>query len=76
MNDEEELWAKRYSVMQTVRIGGFLIAIVGLLIAKGGVLTDEPWPVLGAFLIVMGLGDVILSPKILKRMFDQQDGKR
>ncbi|MBW0145748.1 hypothetical protein [Sphingomicrobium clamense] len=75
MNDEE-LWKKRFAAMQAVRIGGFLIALVGLLVARGGVITEDSWPVLGAFLIVMGLGDFILSPKILKRIFDQQDGKR
>lgn len=75
MNDDE-LWKKRFAAMQAVRIGGALIAIVGLLIAKGGVLTEDAWPKLGAFLVVMGLGDLLLSPKILKRMFDREDGKR
>lgn len=73
---DDTLWKKRFAAMQAVRIGGALIALVGLLVAKGGVLTDEAWPVVGAFLVVMGIGDLLLSPKILKRIFDQQDGKR
>ncbi len=73
---DEALWKKRYSVMQTLRIGGLLIALVGLAIAKGGVITDNAHPVIGTFLLVMGLLDATLSPKILKRMFDQQDAGR
>lgn len=73
---DEALWKRRYSVMQTLRIGGLLIALVGLAIAKGGVITDEAHPAIGAFLIVMGLLDATLSPKILKKIFDQQDAER
>ena len=34
-----ELWKKRYAVMQSLRIGGLLIALVGLAVAKGGLIT-------------------------------------
>lgn len=71
----EDLWKKRYGVMQTLRIGGLLIMLVGLLVAKGGVLTDEAHPAIGAVLIVAGLFDALLSPKILKRIFDRQDAQ-
>ena len=73
---DDDLWKRRFAAMQALRVGGALIALVGLLVAKGGVLTDEAWPKVGAFLVVMGLGDLLLSPKLLKRMFDRQDDAR
>ncbi|WP_265571681.1 hypothetical protein [Sphingomicrobium nitratireducens] len=70
---DEDLWKKRYGVMQLTRIGGLIIALVGLLVAKGGVVTDNAYPMTGAFLVVVGIFDALLSPRILKRIFDEQD---
>jgi drug/metabolite transporter (DMT)-like permease len=73
MNPEEEKWRQRAAIVNWMRIGGLLIALLGLVLMRGGVITDEPWPILGAILLVSGLIDATLSPKIMKRMFDAED---
>lgn len=73
MKPEEEKWRQRAAIVNWMRIGGLLIALLGLVLMRGGVVTDEPWPILGAILLVSGLIDATLSPKIMKRMFDAED---
>ncbi|MBB3763090.1 hypothetical protein [Sphingomicrobium lutaoense] len=73
MTPEEQKWRHRAAIVQWMRIGGLLIALLGLLLMRGGVITDEPWPILGAVLLVSGLIDATLSPKIMKRLYDAED---
>lgn len=71
--DDEAKWRQRYWVLTATRVGGLLIALAGLLLMRGGVLTDEPFPVFGAILLVLGLFDATISPRILARMFKNWD---
>lgn len=75
MTPEEEKWANRAGAVRWMQIGGLIIALVGLLMARGGAITEEPWPVIGGILVVAGLLDAVLSPKIMKRIFEAEDAK-
>ncbi len=71
--DDTAGWRQRYMLMMTLRVGGLLIALLGLLLMRGGIILDEEMPVLGAVLVILGLLDAFVSPKILKRWFDKAD---
>ena len=76
MTPEEQKWANRAGAVRWMQMGGLVIALVGLLMAKGGVVTDEPWPILGSLLVISGLIDATLSPKVMKRYFEAEDAKK
>lgn len=73
MTPEEEKWATRAGAVRWMQMGGLIFALIGLLMMRGGVVTDEPWPVLGAILLVGGLLDATLSPKLMNKIFAAQD---
>jgi hypothetical protein len=54
----------RYWVITAVRLAGAAMVVVGLLIYNGNIQTD---PLVGYFLIVVGLVDVFLMPMVLAR---------
>lgn len=63
----------RFFIMMASRVGGLLIALLGLVLLRGGVVTDEPMPLVGSILLIFGLLDALLMPVVLKRMWDRQD---
>ena len=62
--EADDLARNRYMVMAAVRLAGAAMVVVGLLIYNGNIETD---PLVGYFLIAVGLVDVFLMPLVLAR---------
>ena len=62
--EAEDLARKRYMVISAVRLAGAAMAVAGLLIVNGNIRAD---PLVGYFLLVVGLVDVFLMPMALAR---------
>lgn len=71
--DDERKWRQRHFAVMAARVGGLAIALLGVVLAKGGVVVDEPFPVLGSVLVVLGIADSFIVPKALKKLFDAAD---
>lgn len=71
--DDERKWRQRHLAVVIARVGGLAIALLGVVLAKGGVIVDGPFPLLGSVLVVVGLIDSFLAPKMLKRLFEAAD---
>lgn len=64
---------KRFLLLMLMRTGGLILALVGLMLMRGGVLTSEPMPLIGAALLMFGLLDSFLAPRFLKAIWDKND---
>ena len=76
MADDEAVWRKRLLAYSAVRLGGLAIFFTGLAIIYTDLLRDGGWPQVGAIIAIMGVIDTIFAPRMLKKLWDQQDSER
>lgn len=70
---DEELWKQRFQLFAAIRIAGLLTAVVGLAIAYTDLVRPGGWKLVGAILVIVGLIDAVLAPKILKKGWEKLD---
>ena len=75
MSDEQAKWRKRLLAYTAVRMGGLLVFALGLAIFYTDLLREGGWPQVGAIVIVLGLIDAFLAPRILKKHWDKEDSQ-
>lgn len=71
--DNEELWKRRFRTFALVRLAGLAIFFLGIAIAFSDLVRDGGWPLVGGILAVMGVIDAVFAPKLLKRLWEQED---
>lgn len=76
MADDEAVWRKRLLAYSAVRLGGLAIFFTGLAIIYTDLLREGGWPQVGAIIAIMGVIDTIFAPRMLKKLWDQQDSER
>lgn len=73
---DEELWRRRFQLFTLVRIAGLGIFLLGIAIIYTDLVREGGWPVLGAIVAIMGAIDAVFSPRLLKKLWEQQDSER
>ena len=73
---DEDLWRKRFQVFMAVRLFGLATFFAGIAIAYTDLVREGGWPVLGAIVAIIGAVDAVLSPRLLRKLWDQQDSER
>ena len=73
---DEELWRRRFRTFMLVRLAGLAVFLLGVIIASTDLLREGGWPVLGAIVAVMGLVDAVFAPRMLKKVWEQEDARR
>jgi len=68
---DEELWKQRFLIFTLVRLGGLLIFMLGLGIAFSDLLRPGGWKLVGGLLVVFGVIDAVVAPRILKRSWER-----
>ena len=76
MADDEAVWRKRLLAYSAVRLGGLAIFFTGLAIIYTDLLREGGWPQVGAIIAIMGVIDTVFAPRMLKKLWDQQDSER
>lgn len=71
--DDEALWKRRLLAYTVVRLGGLAIFFLGIAIIYTNLLRAGGWPQLGAIVAILGVIDAFLAPRVLKKVWDQQD---
>ena len=69
MNEDEALWKRRFLQLTLVRLAGLAIFLIGLAIVFTDILRPGGWPQLGAILVIAGVLDSVLAPRMLKRLW-------
>jgi len=70
---DDAKWRKRLLAYSAVRAGGLLIFFLGVGITYTDLLREGGWPQLGAIIAIMGAIDALFAPRLLKKLWDEQD---
>ena len=70
---DEATWKKRFGLFMLARLFGLLTFIAGAAIFFTDVLRPGGWPALGSVLIIMGVIDAVVAPKLLKKHWERAD---
>jgi len=73
---DEDLWRKRFQVFAAVRLFGVATFFAGIAIAFTDLVREGGWPALGAIIAIIGAVDAVFSPRLLKKLWEQQDAER
>lgn len=74
--DDEQLWKRRFLIFMAARMTGLIVLILGVVIALSDLVREGGWPVLGAVIAILGAIDAVFAPKMLKKMWEQEDQGR
>ena len=66
MNDEA-MWKRRFIALSLVRLSGTLLALLGLVVGFSDVFRPGGYREAGIVLIALGLLNLALAPKLLRR---------
>ena len=70
---DEDLWRRRFQIFILVRLFGLAVFLTGIFVIYTDLLREGGWPVVGAILAIMGALDAVFAPKLLRKLWDQQD---
>lgn len=69
--DDEATWKRRFLIFAAMRLSGLALMLAGMGIALGDFVRPGGWPLLGGVLIVVGLIDALVMPRLLKRQWNK-----
>ena len=69
--EEEAMWRARFATFAMLRASGVVLTILGLAIAFTPFIRAAGWPVLGVPLIVVGLIDALVLPRLVRRRWEK-----
>ncbi|MFL6749033.1 MAG: hypothetical protein ACJ8E6_10170 [Sphingomicrobium sp.] len=70
---DDELWKKRFRLFMAIRLAGLAIFMLGLAIAFSDLVRPGGWKLLGGFLVIIGVIDALVAPRIVKRGWERSD---
>jgi hypothetical protein len=73
---DEDLWRRRFFTFMLVRLAGLATFFLGIAIMYTDLLRQGGWPALGAVVVIMGAIDAVFAPKLLRKLWEQQDRER
>jgi len=56
-----------------VRFAGLAILFLGIAVMYTNLLRPGGWPQVGAIIVILGVIDAVLAPRVLKKAWDRQD---
>ena len=73
---DDALWKRRFHVFMAVRLAGLAIFFLGVAIAFTDLVRAGGWPLVGVIIAFMGMIDAVFAPRMLKRLWEEQDRGR
>jgi membrane protein implicated in regulation of membrane protease activity len=70
---DDDVARQRLLIYSLVRFGGLAIFFLGLAIIYSNLLRAGGWPQLGAVVVILGVADAMIAPRIIKRAWEKQD---
>lgn len=71
--DDEAKWKRRFHLFMAARLFGLATFLAGVAVYFTDLLRDGGWPLVGILLIVVGLADAVVAPKLLKKIWDREN---
>lgn len=72
MTDEDK-WRRRFNLFMGIRLFGLLVFFAGLAIVFTNLLRPGGWPVVGSIVMILGLLDSVIAPRLLKKKWKDED---
>ena len=72
---DDDVARQRLLIYSLVRFGGLAIFFLGLAIIYTNLLRPGGWPQLGAVVVILGVADAMIAPRIIKRAWEKQDAE-
>lgn len=69
----EDVWKRRFFIFTAVRLAGLAVFLFGLAVTFNDILRPGGWPLVGSILMIAGLVDAVVAPKMLRRQWERQD---
>ena len=69
----EDQAKSRFALLMLARVGGLVLALVGLLLTADGVLVERGMPIIGSIMVLGGILESYLAPHWLHAMWRRQD---
>ena len=70
---DEDVAGKRLVLYSLVRLGGLAIFFLGIAVMYTNLAREGGWPQVGAIIAIMGAIDAVFAPRLLKKVWDEQD---
>lgn len=70
---KDDIWRKRFQIFMLVRLAGVATFLLGIAIAYSDLIRPGGWPLVGGLITIAGAIDAVFAPKLLKKMWQQQD---
>ena len=71
--DDERKWRNRLLAYTGARAFGIAVMLFGIAIIYTDLVREGGWPQVGAIIAIMGVIDALFAPRMLKKLWDQQD---
>ena len=71
----DDIWRKRFQLFTLVRLIGLGTFLLGIAIAYSNLIRPGGWPLVGGLLAVAGAIDAVFAPRLLKKLWAEQDKK-
>ena len=73
--DDEAKWKRRFHLFMAARLFGLATFLAGIAVYFTDILRDGGWPLVGVILIIVGLVDAVIAPRLLKKQWQREDGQ-
>jgi uncharacterized protein YjeT (DUF2065 family) len=70
---DDEIWKRRFHLFLLARLFGLATFFLGLAVIYSDLLRPGGWPAVGAVLVIAGVMDAVFAPRLLRRMWNEQD---
>ena len=70
---DEDKWKRRFHLFMAARLFGLATFLAGFAIMFTDLLRPGGWPVVGAIVVILGLLDAVVAPKLLRKQWDAED---
>jgi hypothetical protein len=71
----DDVWRKRFQLFMLVRLIGLGTFMIGIAIAFSDLVRPGGWPLAGGLLAVAGAIDAVFAPRLLRKLWAEQDRK-
>ena len=75
MTDDDK-WRRRFNLFMGIRLFGLLVFFAGLAIVFTNLLRPGGWPVVGSIVMILGLLDSVVAPRLLKKKWKEEDRRQ
>lgn len=70
---DEAVWRRRFLLFSAIRLFGLAVFFVGFATMFTDLLRPGGWPAAGGLLAILGLVISLVTPKLLKKQWEQED---